>query len=250
MLLFYLTQMAKLKILKQGETDITSNDIWRFSVNSDYPSQKVYSSGQTTLTIPAGSNAGSATVNHSLGYAPTIMVMFGESNGRFIKVFGHKAVSNYEQIQQYFLVDISADYIVTYTDLSNPIGSLTNCTVSVNDIIQFQSTTALPSPLQLNTNYYVKGIFSATYPGPKTVNVFTISATQGGAKIDITNSGGANYLAFINKTNPKMGDISGWYGVKSSTTDITFEFFPTLGSGVAGSDINIPIYYIILYEEI
>jgi hypothetical protein len=242
--------MAKFKILKTGETNINSTDIWRFCVHSDYPTQKIYASGQTTLTVSAGSTTGSATVNHSLGYAPIAMAMFQKSNGRFVKVLGETKSSLSVEVQQFFLVDIAANYIVSYTNLSNPIGSLVNCTVNVNDIVNFDSTTALPSPLQKNTNYYVKSIHSATYPGPETVNVFDVSATLGGPVIDITDSGGANYLYFKNITIPYIVDNGGIYKVLPTTTGITFQFNPTISTLPLVSNKNITIYYIILYEEI
>ena len=48
--------MAKVKILKTGETDIESTDIWRFAMHSDYKNQKVTNIYQSTFTLPAGSN--------------------------------------------------------------------------------------------------------------------------------------------------------------------------------------------------
>lgn len=64
--------MAKLKILKQGETDITSNDIWRFAMHSDHKNQKVTEIFSTTLFLPAGSSwlngdYAEGVVTHNLG---------------------------------------------------------------------------------------------------------------------------------------------------------------------------------------
>jgi hypothetical protein len=68
--------MAKFKVLKSGETDINSTDIWRFVIHSDYKNQKISDIYQKTLTLPAGSNwypNGSyvqGTIVHGLGYSP------------------------------------------------------------------------------------------------------------------------------------------------------------------------------------
>lgn len=48
--------MAKFKVLRSGETDINSTDIWRFAIHSDYRNQKVTSIYQSTFTLPAGSS--------------------------------------------------------------------------------------------------------------------------------------------------------------------------------------------------
>lgn len=81
--------MAKLKILKEGETDINSSDIWRFSVHSDYPTQQIYTSDHTTITIPAGEVFGNTTVAHSLGYSPDVSAIFEVYGSRYKKVHGH-----------------------------------------------------------------------------------------------------------------------------------------------------------------
>jgi hypothetical protein len=82
--------MAKLKILKEGETNIDSTDIWRFTMHSGYPSQKIYEAAQTTLTILSGNTGGTKTISHSLGYAPIVMAMFENYSGKYVKVNGHK----------------------------------------------------------------------------------------------------------------------------------------------------------------
>jgi len=81
--------MAKVKILKTSETDIDSTDIWRFAVHSDYPTQKIDFSGTTSITIPTGSDNGSTTINHSLGYAPVVYAMFEVYGSRYVKILGN-----------------------------------------------------------------------------------------------------------------------------------------------------------------
>lgn len=87
--------MAKLVMLRDGETDIDSTDIWRFSVHSDYPSQKVFSQGSFSITIPSGSDSGSYTITHSLGFKPTCRVtMIEPENGRLIRITGGKGFTD------------------------------------------------------------------------------------------------------------------------------------------------------------
>ena len=66
--------MAKLKMLKTGETDINSADIWRFAFHSDYQAYKIITSGVTTVTSnKVGGNLGyygQVTIPHNLGYKP------------------------------------------------------------------------------------------------------------------------------------------------------------------------------------
>lgn len=64
--------MAKFQILKDGETDIDSTDIWRFAVHSDYKNQKTTEIYSTTVTLPAGSTwlggeYGYSSVYHGFG---------------------------------------------------------------------------------------------------------------------------------------------------------------------------------------
>lgn len=239
--------MAKLKILKTGETDIESTDIWRFCVHSDYPNQKIVSAGETTLTIPSGSNSGSTTVNHSLGYAPIVMAMFESSGGRFIKVLGSTIPNRNDQAMQFFAVNPSLNQIVCRLDdeASGPRERETSY-VSVNDVIQFRSGPrnggVLPSPLSPNTNYYVNSIVDS--------EVFTVSTTLGGATLDITDGGGTYADVFKNITNPYLDGVAGIYTVESTASSIVFESIPTITAPLAENNIDITIYYIILYDQI
>lgn len=63
--------MAKFKILKEGETDIDSTDIWRFAFHSDYPTFKIASGGSQEITLSSGNTEASHTIYHGLGYYPT-----------------------------------------------------------------------------------------------------------------------------------------------------------------------------------
>ena len=67
---YYLTQMVKFRVLKTGETDINSTDIWRFALHSDYPNLKIGFSGSGSLTMASGEFIAQYTVAHNLGYTP------------------------------------------------------------------------------------------------------------------------------------------------------------------------------------
>ena len=233
--------MAKLKILKNGETDIESTDIWRFCVHSDYPTQKIYASGQTTLTIPSGSDAGTKTLSHDLGYAPIVMAMFETDNSRYAKVSGETKMSKNVQLEQYFSVNISTNTIIS-AEKDGVLATPSN--VAVNDIIQFTSRNSgvLPTPLVANTNYYVKNIVDQYQ--------FTVSTTQGGATVDITDGGGVAMDIFENITNPFISDFIGIYRVETTTSNISFIVSPSINTPSVRNNEDINVYYIILYDQI
>lgn len=62
--------MPVIKVLKSGETDIDSTDIWRFAFHSGYPTLKIGSSGSASLSLTPGNFYSEHTVTHSLGYKP------------------------------------------------------------------------------------------------------------------------------------------------------------------------------------
>lgn len=62
--------MAKMKVLKDGETDINSTDIWRFVMHSGYPTFKIAETGSATFTIPALGDIADHTVTHNLNKYP------------------------------------------------------------------------------------------------------------------------------------------------------------------------------------
>lgn len=85
--------MAKIKILKDGETDIDSTDISKFALHSDYKCQKVALASYVNITLPAGSNYwdgdyASGVLYHNLGYIPLFFV-FVEHGGK-----GYEACGN------------------------------------------------------------------------------------------------------------------------------------------------------------
>ena len=80
--------MAKFKVLRTGETNIDSTDIWRFSIHSDYPTAKIALSGSTTGTILSGGQAinepyGYISIAHNLGYVPFCKVSVGRTSTDF-----------------------------------------------------------------------------------------------------------------------------------------------------------------------
>jgi hypothetical protein len=77
-----------LKILKSGETDIESTDIWRFAQHSKYPTWKIESGGTGTITIPADdTNWNYLTINHQLGYKP-IFYATVDYLGKTYRIYG------------------------------------------------------------------------------------------------------------------------------------------------------------------
>ncbi len=84
--------MARIKILKNGQTNINSNQIWRFALHSDYKCQKIARFGQASVTVPANSVGGSywnSVIYHNLGYIP-LFWCFVEHRGK-----GYETVGNY-----------------------------------------------------------------------------------------------------------------------------------------------------------
>jgi len=64
--------MAVFKVLKEGETDIDSNDIWRFAIHSDYPNVKIKFSGSNNFTMLTGNYYAEYVIPHNLGYVPIV----------------------------------------------------------------------------------------------------------------------------------------------------------------------------------
>lgn len=64
--------MGRVRILKDGETDIESADIWRFALHSDYPNIKIKFSGSANFTMLTGEWDAFYTIPHNLGYVPQV----------------------------------------------------------------------------------------------------------------------------------------------------------------------------------
>ena len=64
--------MAKLKILNEGETDINSTEIWRYSIHSDYPNVKIIYQGSQSFVMSTGQWDSSNTFTHNLWYIPIV----------------------------------------------------------------------------------------------------------------------------------------------------------------------------------
>jgi hypothetical protein len=131
--------MPVLKILKTGETDIDSTDISKFAVHSDYPAQKIYASGSTTITIPSGGLAGSVTINHALGYSPSVTAMFEISGGRYIKVNGQKNVYRPDDEPSIYSIKVSTTS-VTFQSIASfaTLAASSNVSITVYYIIFYE----------------------------------------------------------------------------------------------------------------
>ena len=64
--------MGVFKILKEGQTDITSSDKWRFAIHSDCANVKIKQSGSSNFTMAAGTWDAFYTIAHNLGYIPIV----------------------------------------------------------------------------------------------------------------------------------------------------------------------------------
>lgn len=81
--------MAKARILRTGETDITSTDIWRYVLHENYPTQKIAIQGSQTVSLPSGSEFPAIiTISHDLGYQPICRVAGTLPSTRVIRVSG------------------------------------------------------------------------------------------------------------------------------------------------------------------
>ena len=107
--------MGKLKILKSGQTDIDSTDIWRFTFHSDYPTFKIFSSGTVDVTMLATTDEIYYDISHNLGYKP-LFFAYLEYNNVTIPIFGDGS-----GIFDVSILDIYGDptSIITYSTLSD-----------------------------------------------------------------------------------------------------------------------------------
>lgn len=80
--------MAKVKILKDGFTDITSTDISNFAIHSDYKCQKIGLVLSQSFTYPATTASYSIDVTHNFGYPPPFYT-FIEYEGNGYEVAGN-----------------------------------------------------------------------------------------------------------------------------------------------------------------
>lgn len=80
--------MAKFRILRNGETDIESSDIWRFVAHEQYPTQKVNTQGIATVTIESGLDFGYIDIAHNLGYIPKCRVSVINKSGYVERISG------------------------------------------------------------------------------------------------------------------------------------------------------------------
>lgn len=173
--------MAKIKVLKEGETDIMSTDISKFAMHSEYKSQKQIV-GSTTLTMVDLTGSANGTITHNLGYKPMFFA-FIEHDGK-----GYESVGNSNPIievagAQWHNYSSATDVIRNTTEA----GSLVASGLSVNDVIYFkgsiENSRTPPPPLSSSTTYYVHSIVTSEF--------FRISTSIGGAYVDLLPGGGS-----------------------------------------------------------
>jgi hypothetical protein len=134
--------MAKAKVLRTGETDIESTDIWRFCIHSDYPTQKIYEAGQTTLVIPSGAYGATKTISHSLGYAPAVNAMFQIYSGRYVKVVGGKSVGRPidDEPGNYSVKMTSSSVVFEFIPLLSTVPPTGNLSINIQYIIFYEES--------------------------------------------------------------------------------------------------------------
>jgi hypothetical protein len=139
--------MAKVKILKTGETDINSTDIWRFALHSDYPTSKIAISGSTTATILAGDMAinhptGFIAIPHNLGYVPfckvsVVRTSTSFSGTRVVRLCGNQVFYDETDVigRGY---SATADTENLYVEIYNTVETqVTTRTFTIHYIIQY-----------------------------------------------------------------------------------------------------------------
>lgn len=126
--------MAKLKILKENETNIDSTDISKFAFHSDYPVFKIVNSGSAdfimheTYTIDDGAIDASYTYAHNLGYIPMVM--------GWLELAGNIYPCNsLISTQQYFDIGNPPTYLSTGTSFVYCVADSTTLTIGLHNII-------------------------------------------------------------------------------------------------------------------
>lgn len=72
------------KILKPGETDINSTDVWRYSIHSDHTNIKIKYVVDSAFQMNAGNFSATYSFAHGLGYIPRVFSWI-ERNGKAYK---------------------------------------------------------------------------------------------------------------------------------------------------------------------
>jgi hypothetical protein len=106
--------MAKFKVLKPGETNINSTEIWRYTLHSDHPNMKIGFSGSADLTMISGDFIAQYTIFHNLGYIP---IAFGwvERSG---KIWSCNQVTGIDDVKD-TLNDTVSVFAYCSADISN-----------------------------------------------------------------------------------------------------------------------------------
>lgn len=128
--------MAKVRILRNGETDIKSSDIWRFAMHSDYPNVKIKFSGSGNFTMNTGQWDASYTFAHNLGYIPQVFGWLERSG----KIYPCNMLTGIDDVKYdtgpydfctvgaYCSADDTNIYIGAYNKFPVDAGALTNYT--------------------------------------------------------------------------------------------------------------------------
>lgn len=111
---------------------------------------------------------------------------------------------------------------ITMTAAATDIVTITAHDMPVNDIVRFETTNTLPDPLAVDTDYYIKTVESA--------NTVTLSASKGGAVVNITDTGTGTHKAL------KQWGVTGLSSDEESAEVDTTDTGTTAGTteGLAG----------------
>jgi hypothetical protein len=118
------------------------------------------------------------------------------------------------------IFDPAADPEATFTAATTNIITSAAHGMTQGDCIQVSTTTTLPGGLSASTNYYVISV---------TTDTFKVSATPGGAEVDITNAGTGTH------TYRLKGKVIYVADYRHSVIHLTFSSTPTMTAKIQGS---------------
>lgn len=73
-------------VLSQAGYDYNTSDPRNLILSSDYNTYKFHAQAATTVDIANGDSFGTTTINHSLGYAPSVIAYFEGATGKYFIV--------------------------------------------------------------------------------------------------------------------------------------------------------------------
>lgn len=120
----------------------------------------------------------------------------------------------------------------TITSVSTTAETITKSAhgLNNNDVIGFTTTGTLPSPLAINTSYYVVN---------KTTNTFQVSTSLGGSAVDLTTTGTGTHSFYYRRTRVNCNN----HGLDTGTA-IWFSTTGTFADITPATDSHETVYYV------